>query len=132
MGGIKVEREGFVWLLVTNIAREVQVAGIFDLYILYSDDSESKVDSFSQLTVALGNGLEIGIEVGFIYDSIKPLTESNSQLDLQQEIVNKAGINIVTCGNCGDVIFHRLPVDRLGCPSCTFEEDSCHFPDLNY
>ena len=30
------------------------------------------------------------------------------QYDMAQEIVNKTGINIVTCGNCGDVLLHNI------------------------
>ena len=31
---------------------------------------------------------------------------NKTQLELQQEIIDKTGINIVTCGNCGTVVLH--------------------------
>ena len=132
MSNIKVETEGFVWLLVTEKAKEVFLSGLFELYILYSDDSESKIEGFGELVDALDNGLDIGIEVGFIHDSLLPYNSGSSQNKLQREVFDKAGINIVTCSNCGDVTLHRLPADRVHCSSCYFEGDICHFPDLNY
>jgi predicted RNA-binding Zn-ribbon protein involved in translation (DUF1610 family) len=55
----------------------------------------------------------------------------DEQYDLSQEIVDKAGINIVTCGNCGDVMLHRTGHDGdLTCPSCGFESEQGDFPDL--
>lgn len=58
--------EGFVWLLVTDKAKEVYQSGLFELYILHEDDSESLVEQFFQLTEALEDGLDIGIEVGHL------------------------------------------------------------------
>ena len=60
----------FVWLIVTEKAKEIFTTGLFDLYILYSDDSESLVEGFGQLIEAIEDGQEIGIEVGFISDDI--------------------------------------------------------------
>jgi len=56
--------QGFVWLLVTNKAKEIYLNGLFELYILHNDESESLVEGFTQLSEALENGLDIGIEVG--------------------------------------------------------------------
>ena len=56
--------QGFVWLLVTNKAKEIYLNGLFELYILHDDESESLVEGFTQLSEALENGLDIGIEVG--------------------------------------------------------------------
>lgn len=55
-----------------------------------------------------------------------------TQLELQLEIVAKSGINIVTCGNCGDVLFHEITDEVVTCPYCKFEGDPCDFPDFNY
>lgn len=55
-----------------------------------------------------------------------------TQLELQLEIVAKSGINIVTCGNCGDVLFHEITDEVVTCPYCKFESDPCNFPDYNY
>lgn len=56
----------------------------------------------------------------------------NNQLELQNEVVAKSGINIVTCGNCGSTLLHRIEVETLECPDCEFESELCDFPDLNY
>lgn len=57
--------EGFVWLLVTDKAKKIYKSGLFELYILH-DESESLVEGFTQLSEALENGLDIGIEVGHL------------------------------------------------------------------
>ncbi len=57
---------------------------------------------------------------------------TEKQIDLQKEIVSKTGINIVTCGNCGSTILHRLKDIEIKCPDCDFTSEPCHFPDLNY
>lgn len=56
----------------------------------------------------------------------------NNQLELQLEVVAKSGINIVTCGNCGSTLLHRIEDENLKCPDCNFESELCDFPDLNY
>jgi predicted RNA-binding Zn-ribbon protein involved in translation (DUF1610 family) len=52
------------------------------------------------------------------------------QYDLSQEIVNNAKINIVTCGNCGSVILHRIEAEEIQCYDCGFKSEPCDFPDL--
>lgn len=54
------------------------------------------------------------------------------QLELQKEIIEKTNINIVTCGNCGSVILHRLTDEVIVCPDCNIIGDPCDMPDLNY
>lgn len=39
-------------------------------------------------------------------------------------------LNIVTCGNCGEVFGHKPDVNTLNCPYCSHSGDICHFPDL--
>jgi hypothetical protein len=71
MKKIRITREDqFVWLIVTEKAKEIFLSGLFDLYILYSDDSESLVEGFGHLIEAIEDGQDIGIEVGFISDDI--------------------------------------------------------------
>lgn len=71
MRAIKITKEDqFVWLLVTKKAKEIYLSGIFDLFILHDDDSETLVEGFTQLSEALESGLDIGIEVGFVSDDI--------------------------------------------------------------
>lgn len=67
MSTIRVTKnDSFVWLLVSEKAKEIFASGLFALYVLYDDDSESLIDYYSQLDNALANGLSIGIEVGFL------------------------------------------------------------------
>ena len=69
------EDTNFVWLLVTEKAKKVFNSGLFDLYALYEDESESLIESMEVLNKALENGLEIGIEVGDV-EKPKPTPES--------------------------------------------------------
>ena len=57
-----------------------------------------------------------------------------TQLEFQQEIIKELGINIVTCGDCGSVVLHRIEVnlEEIECPDCGLTSDPCDFPDLNY
>ena len=67
MKTIKITKEDqFVWLLVTEKAKDIYISGLFDLYIIYNDDSESLIEGFEQLVEALEDGLDIGIEVGHL------------------------------------------------------------------
>lgn len=52
------------------------------------------------------------------------------QSELKQEIINKASINIVTCGNCGSVVLHKIGCQKITCHDCGFTSDSSDFPDL--
>ena len=56
----------------------------------------------------------------------------DNQLELQLEVVAKSGINIVTCGNCGSTLLHRIEDKNINCPDCGFDSEPCDFPDLNY
>jgi len=58
--------DGFVWLLVTDKAKEVFSSGLFDVYKLHSDESESLCGSYADVNDALESGLNLGIEVGFL------------------------------------------------------------------
>lgn len=63
---MKVTADGFVWLLVTEKAKEIWSSGLFSLFVLYDDDSETLLEEFEDLNKALENGLSIGIEVGHL------------------------------------------------------------------
>lgn len=41
-------------------------------------------------------------------------------------------LNVVTCGECGEVFGHKLNAETLTCPYCEFQADICDFPDLYY
>jgi hypothetical protein len=63
--------DGFVWFVVTNQAKEVFNTGLFELYVLFKDGSESSVHDFGSIDDAIefalnGDGLEIVIEGGYI------------------------------------------------------------------
>jgi hypothetical protein len=60
--------EDFVWLLITDKAKEVYQSGLFDgaIYVLYGDGSEDACETYEELLIALENGLDIGIEVGHV------------------------------------------------------------------
>jgi hypothetical protein len=67
MESLKVTKDdNFVWLVVTEKAKEVFSSGLFDLYVLHEDDSESLVEKYADLNDALECGLDIGIEVGHL------------------------------------------------------------------
>lgn len=69
MGDQKIKIvEGFVWLLITDKAKEVYQSGLFDgsICALHDDGSEDLCETYEDLTEALERGLEIGIEVGHI------------------------------------------------------------------
>jgi len=59
------------------------------------------------------------------------------QVKLKEEIQKLTNINIVTCGNCGHVILHKMFAigDKycdINCPYCNFISEICDFPDLLY
>ena len=63
------------------------------------------------------------------------------QIELQNRIVLLANINLVTCGNCGSVMFHEVVVItqdmeeeeyEIECPYCDFKSEPCDFPDFFY
>lgn len=56
------------------------------------------------------------------------------QIQLQEEIQRLANINIVNCGNCGEILLHRTTTiqdtEDIMCPYCHFESEPCDFPDF--
>ena len=64
---------GVVYLLVTHKAKEIFSSGTFEMYILYSDDTESVIEMIGDIEYAHENGIDIGIEVGALTDIIKQL-----------------------------------------------------------
>jgi len=79
----------FAWLKVTGKAKEVFSTGLFDLYALYDDDTESLIESIEVLNKALENNLEIGIEVGHIKREDVGTVSSIITLHLFEEIRQK-------------------------------------------
>jgi hypothetical protein len=62
-------RDAFVWLLVTDKAKEVFSSGLFEVYTLYNDGSESLCESLDDINDALMCELDLAIEVGDLLDA---------------------------------------------------------------
>lgn len=56
----------FIWLVVTDKAKEIFNADLFQIYTLHDDGTESLIETFEDFNEALENGLDIGIAVGHI------------------------------------------------------------------
>lgn len=63
------------------------------------------------------------------------------QIELMKIVQQKANINLVNCGSCGDVFLHEIkPLTQemdleeldLTCPYCDFKSEPCDFPDFFY
>ena len=64
---MKVTKDKFVWLTLSDYqAKKVFNAGIFELFVLHDDDSESLIDTYNYLDYAIDINSVIGIKVGFI------------------------------------------------------------------
>jgi len=65
MDNIKITKDGFVMLIVTDSAKELFSSGALPIYELF-DESESQILTREHLEKALEWGNEIGVEVGFL------------------------------------------------------------------
>lgn len=63
---IKIIKDGFVWLVVTEKAKEVFQSGLFELYVVREDESECIIRTYEDLANALDSGNHICIEVGWL------------------------------------------------------------------
>jgi len=64
---MKVMNDGFIYKLVSGEkAKDIFALGLFELYIVYNDDTESEIESHKDLNEAVENGYDIGIAVGNI------------------------------------------------------------------
>lgn len=62
---MKVMNDGFVYKLVSEEkAKDIFALGLFELYIVYDDDSEALIESHNDLNEAISRGYDIGIAVG--------------------------------------------------------------------
>lgn len=59
----------------------------------------------------------------------KEIYIKDSNKDILQQM-QRAGFNVTTCGQCGDIKLHRCGVDTLTCDSCGLNDDISNFPDL--
>jgi hypothetical protein len=62
MDNIKITKDGFVWLIVTDSAKELWSSGALQIFEIF-DDSESLIMTREHLDKALEWGNEIGVEV---------------------------------------------------------------------
>ena len=62
-------RDAFVWLFVTNKAKEVFQSGLFEVYKFHDDGSESLCESIDDIKDALESGIDLAIEVGDLLDA---------------------------------------------------------------
>ena len=53
----------------------------------------------------------------------------NKQITLANKINALADVNLVTCGNCGEVLLHDNTAETIQCPCCQYESEPCDFPD---
>lgn len=56
----------FAWMRVNDKAKEIFNSGLFELYILHPDNTESLIESIDQLNEETEKGQDIVIEVGKI------------------------------------------------------------------
>jgi hypothetical protein len=56
----------------------------------------------------------------------------NEQCKIAKKILDKTGINIVTCGECGSVILVDAKKTEYFCYGCGKPGEPCDFPDLFY
>jgi uncharacterized CHY-type Zn-finger protein len=52
-----------------------------------------------------------------------------TQKELMQLVLD-IGVNLVICGNCGDVLLHKTDNTEISCPYCQYTSEPCDFPDL--
>ncbi len=64
-----------------------------------------------------------------VEENISTNNKINNQIELLK-VVMGGGINLVTCGDCGEVLLHRLRDTEITCPYCNFTSEPCDFPDL--
>lgn len=54
-----------------------------------------------------------------------------NQIRLQKKM-QKSGLNLVTCGNCGCVIIHETKNEYIDCPDCLSKLENCDCPDIYF
>jgi DNA-directed RNA polymerase subunit RPC12/RpoP len=48
------------------------------------------------------------------------------------QLIQRDGYNVVTCGNCGDVVLLEIDdtIEEVQCPHCKKTMEYCDMPDL--
>ena len=63
MDNIKITADGFVWLIVTDVAEKLYYSNAMQVYRLYDDGTEALIENFRDLQDALAVGNDIGVEI---------------------------------------------------------------------
>lgn len=63
MDNIKIMEDGFVWLIVTDVAEKLYYSNAMQVYRLYDDGTEALINNFRELQDALAAGNDIGVEI---------------------------------------------------------------------
>jgi hypothetical protein len=63
MDNIKITADGFVWLIVTDVAEKLYYSNAMQVYRLYDDGTEALIENFRDLQDALAAGNDIGVEI---------------------------------------------------------------------
>jgi hypothetical protein len=54
------------------------------------------------------------------------------QIKLMDDIRKETNINIVTCGNCGTIVLHKMDEENIKCFGCMNVMNVCDCPDYWY
>lgn len=68
MKRVKITEDGFVWHVLTE-AEAKQALSNVEVFALHDDDSESLIESETEIETHICRGGYVGIEVGFIDDN---------------------------------------------------------------
>ena len=85
------EDDNFVWKIVTDQAIDLFNTGLFQMYALHDDGTESLIHDIKDLWYYLVEYVEIGIEVGFAnYREVSKLEKVLSRHDFTYEYSDNA------------------------------------------
>jgi hypothetical protein len=105
--------------------------------MFYSQNYVENETTFAVLHNSKGDIIRIFPErIEIQEDSVA--TEKNTfqlaieQIELQEKVQREAGINIVCCGNCGQVLLHNVGDEEIKCVSCERVMALSDCPDLWY
>lgn len=68
MKRVKITEDGFVWHVLTETEAK-QALGKVEVFALHDDDSESLIESETEIETHIRRGGYVGIEEGFIDDN---------------------------------------------------------------
>ena len=57
-----ITADGFIFMKVNDKAKEIFNSGLFELYAVYSDETESLIETFENLDMHLSNGDDVCIK----------------------------------------------------------------------